>query len=126
MYVYDVSSCLSLSNLTAAHYFYFRSVYCHISIFDLSSWLDTSTDISFSTLSDSKDEHGNRFIKLNKGSFANPINLGSRVTSDVLQLETAKLCCPFRIPLFCASEWREENVGMKILYLLHVKFTSLN
>jgi hypothetical protein len=64
--IYDVSSSVSLlyhfSKLTTAYYFYFRSAFCRVAIFNQSSYLDTSSDISFSTLSDTKDEPCTRFI----------------------------------------------------------------
>jgi len=59
---YDVSLLHHFSNLTTAYYFYFRSAICHIAIFNQSSCLDTSSDISFSTLSDTKHGPCTRFI----------------------------------------------------------------
>jgi len=59
--LYDVSFLYHFSAITTA-YVYLRSAVCHVAIFNQSSCLDTSSDISFSTLSDTKDELCTRFM----------------------------------------------------------------
>jgi hypothetical protein len=121
--LYKVSSSVSHLQLNDSLLLLIQKCLFHVAIFNQSSCLDTSSVISFSTLSDTKDE---QIYNIEQRFVCEPISSAFRVTSDFFQFSSAKLYCPLKIPALCSSEGREKYVRISNWCLLHLKFTNLN